>query len=65
MNQRPTRILKLARHDEEAQREFEIDFLLSLTTQERFEMVLRHSREMLEMLIRNGHRKPFEVIKRQ
>ena len=34
----------------------------SLTTQQRFEMMFRKSREMAEMLERRGYRKPFEII---
>ena len=57
-------ILKLPKDDPEREREFEFDYLLSLTTQERFEMMDRSSREIMQMLIRNGHQKPFEIIKR-
>ena len=60
-----TRILKVDGHDEAAETEFELDFLRSLTTEERFDMVLKRSREMLEMLIRNGHRRSFEIVKRK
>lgn len=34
-------ILKLAQHDPQRELEFEIDYLLSLTTQQRFEMMLQ------------------------
>ena len=57
-------ILKLPKDDPEREREFELQYLLSLTTAERFEMMNRSSREIMQMLIRNGHRKPFEIIKR-
>lgn len=64
MASHPARVLKLGRHDPTVEDEFEIGFLLSLTTQERFDMVLSRSREVLEMLIRNGHRRPSEIVKR-
>jgi len=49
---------------EERELDFEITWQKSLTTAQRFEMMERKSREMLEALIRNGHRKPAEIVKR-
>jgi len=57
-------ILKLDTHDEERELEFEIDYLLSLSFAERFEMMISRSNEIKESLIRNGHRKPAEIVKR-
>ena len=57
-------ILKLDGDDPDRELEFELTYQLSLTTQERFEAMFRKSRAMAEMLLRNGHRKPFEIIKR-
>ena len=57
-------ILKLPNDDPEREQEFELQYLLSLTTAERFEMMNRSSREIMRMLIHNGHRKSFEIIKR-
>jgi hypothetical protein len=57
-------ILKCDSDNEERELDFEIDYLLSLTTQQRFEMMFRRSREIAELLLRYGHRKPFEIIKR-
>ena len=59
-------ILKSDRDDADAEREleFELDYQLSLTTGERFELMFRKSREMAEILLRNGHRKPVEIVKR-
>ncbi len=57
-------VWKLDTDDEEKERELELAYLRSLTTQERFEMMFRRSREMAEMLERRGYRKPFEIIKR-
>jgi len=59
-------ILKVTPGDEneEEERKFELDYLQSLTTQERFELMFRRSREMAEALIRLGYRKPVEIIKR-
>jgi hypothetical protein len=39
-------------------------YLRSLTTQQRFELMFRRSREMAEMLFRHGHREPVAIIKR-
>ena len=58
-------ILKLEKDDSEKELEFEINNQLSLTTQQRFEMVFRKSREIAQLLIGNGHQKPSEIIKRR
>ena len=58
-------ILKLEKDDSEKELEFEIDYQLSLTIQQRFEMMFRKSREIAQMLIDNGHRKLSEIIKRK
>jgi hypothetical protein len=57
-------ILALAAEDEERELEFELAYLRSLTTQQRFELMFRRSREMAEMLIRYGHREPVAIVKR-
>jgi len=57
-------ILKLPKDDPEREREFELEFLLSLTTQQRFEMMFRNQRQVMQTLIRLGHIKPCETVKR-
>lgn len=57
-------ILKLEKDDSERELEFELNYQLSLTTQQRFEMMFQKSKELAQMLLDNGHRKPFEIIKR-
>ena len=57
-------ILKCDRDAEGRELDFEIDYQLSLSVEERFRMMFQKSREIAEMLIKNGHRKPFEIIKR-
>lgn len=57
-------ILKLGESDPDRELEFELAWLRSLTTAQRFELMFRKSREMIEVLLRNGHRKPVEVLKR-
>jgi hypothetical protein len=44
--------------------EFELRYQRALTTAQRFEMMFSRSREICERLIRLGHRRPFEVVKR-
>jgi hypothetical protein len=39
-------ILKLDKHNEEKEIEFELDYLTSLTTQQRFELMFRKTQEM-------------------
>ncbi len=57
-------VLKLKNDDQDLELEFELEYQLSLTVEQRFRMMFQKSREMAEMLVRNGHRKPFEIIKR-
>ena len=57
-------VLKLEKDDDRQEIEFELDYLTSLTTRQRFQMMARKSREMLLLLEQNGHRKSTQVIKR-
>ncbi|MCD6175438.1 MAG: hypothetical protein J7K65_06710 [Planctomycetes bacterium] len=57
-------VLKLEKDDEQREIEFELDYLTSLTTRQRFEMMAQKSREMILLLKQNGHRKSTQVIKR-
>ncbi len=57
-------VLVLDHDDEEKELEFELAFLRSLTTQQRFELMFQRSREMAEVLLRHGYRKPSEVVER-
>ena len=59
-----TRVLKLSADDEEKELEFELDYLSSLTFEERLKMMTEKSREMLKQMIDHGHRRSFEIIKR-
>lgn len=44
--------------------QFELDYLKSLSTQQRFKTMIKRSNEVKEMLIRYGYRKPVETIER-
>jgi hypothetical protein len=57
-------ILKLAQPDEEREIDFTIESQQKLTVQQRFSMLEERKKAFLEQLIRYGHRKPFEIIKR-
>lgn len=57
-------ILKLDDHDEDKEIEFELDYLQSLTTQERFGMMFKKTKEMLDLLEKSGYRNPPQIIKR-
>ena len=57
-------ILKLREDDEERELDFEIDYLLSLTVEQRTNMMLEESERTLRSLIAHGQRKPVEVVKR-
>ena len=59
-------ILKLDRHDEDKEIEFELDYLASLTISQRFEMMYRKTEEMLSLSKKpHAHRKTPEIIKRK
>ena len=58
-------VWKVDTDDEEKELQFELAYQRSLTTQQRFEMMFRKSRELAEMLERLGYRKPFEIVKRK
>jgi hypothetical protein len=58
------KVLKLTVDDEEKELKFELDYLASLTFEERLKMMRDKSREMLKQMIEHGHRRPFEIIKR-
>jgi len=59
-------ILKLDRHNEDEEIEFELDYLASLTTKQRFEMMSRKTEEMLSLCKKpRANRKATEIIKRK
>ncbi len=59
-------ILKLDSHNEDEEIEFELDYLASLTTSQRFEMMSRKTQEMLSLRKKtNEHRAVTEIIKRE
>jgi ribosomal protein S15P/S13E len=64
MKKHKTHILKLDDHDEEKERDFEISWLLSLTVQQRFQLLEAKRKELKDLLEKNGHRRPDQVIKR-
>ena len=57
-------ILKLKRHNQEKEIAFELKYLKSLSVRERFQMMFKKTREMLNLLEKSGHRRPSEIIKR-
>lgn len=58
-------ILKLKKPNELREIQFELAYLASLSYQDRLEMMLKASKHALSTLIKYGHRKPFEIIKRK
>ncbi len=58
-------ILKLDKHDEDKEIEFELDYLASLTTKQRFDLMFTKTREMLRLLKKDGRRTTTEIIKRK
>lgn len=57
-------VLKLDRHSEKKEIEFELKYLKSLSVKERFELMFKKTREMVDLLEKSGHRRPSEIIKR-
>ena len=49
---------------EEDELDFELAYQRGLSTAQRFEMMITRSRQIAEELIRRGHRKPAEILKR-
>jgi len=58
------RVLKINHHDEKKEIEFEIKFLKSLSVKKRFNMMFKKTKEMMDLLEKNGHRRPSQIIKR-
>jgi hypothetical protein len=61
---RRTYICKLNVEDMDKSLDFELKFQRTLTTAERFKMMFSVSQKMKEILIKNGYRRPIEIIKR-
>ena len=57
-------VLKLEKDDEKREIEFELRYLNSLTTKERFLMMQNRSEEIKKMLRKHGYRKSTEIVKR-
>ena len=57
-------ILKIEKDDENREIEFELSYLRSLTTRERFMLMQKKSEEIKKMLRSRGYRKSFEIVKR-
>jgi hypothetical protein len=59
------KILLLKKDNEKKERDFELQYLLSLTIKERFLLMQKKSREMRDLLEQNGHRKAAAILKRK
>jgi hypothetical protein len=57
-------VLKLKNDNQKKELIFELKYLLSLTTRQRFEMMLKKSEEIKNLLGKRGLRKAFQIIKR-
>ncbi len=57
-------ILKLSEDNESKELEFKLEYLRSLSFEERMTMMRKKSKEMLKQLVELGYRKPFEIVKR-
>jgi hypothetical protein len=59
-----TRILKLNKHNQKKEIEFELKFLKSLSIKQRFELMFKKTKEIIDLLKKGGHRRSFTIIKR-
>ncbi|MDD4893787.1 MAG: hypothetical protein PHW54_00535 [Candidatus Omnitrophica bacterium] len=57
-------ILKLNGHNEKKEIDFELKYLRSLSVKQRFILMVKKTGEIVALLEKHGHRRPFEVIKR-
>ena len=57
-------ILKLACDDEDRELAFELDYLLSLSFDERWKMMIEESERIAKALIDSGQREPIALVKR-
>ena len=57
-------VLKIEKDDENREIEFELSYLKSLTTRERFMLMQKKSEEIKKMLRSRGYRKSPEIVKR-
>jgi len=57
-------ILKLKRHNAKKEIEFELRYLKSLSVRERFELMFKKTKEVVNLLEKYGHRGSFKIIKR-
>jgi hypothetical protein len=59
-------VLKLDGHDEDKEIAFELDYLASLTTSQRFKMMMAKTQELLSLRKKpNANRTTTEIIKRK
>ena len=58
-------ILKINSENPDKELDFELEYQLSLSVQQRFEMMFEKSRQIAQILIDNGHRKTPAIIKRK
>jgi len=58
-------ILLLKEPNEKREMEFELNYLSSLSIEQRFLLMQYKSRELILNLVKNGHRKTPQIIKRK
>jgi hypothetical protein len=57
-------ILKLSKSNPDKEIEFELNYLKSLTTEQRFQMMFKKTEEIRNLLKSHGYRKTSQIIKR-
>jgi hypothetical protein len=57
-------ILKLKDHDEEKEIIFELNYLSSLSISQRYALMFKRNKELINILEKNGHRRSSKIVKR-
>ena len=57
-------IYQIGPDDDVDELELELEYQSSLTVDQSYKMMISASRNVLKILIDNGHKKPFEIIQR-
>ncbi|MCP5107927.1 MAG: hypothetical protein GY950_31350 [bacterium] len=65
MGEKVKRTLLIKGHNEEAEIDFELQYLLSLNVRERFMLMEKKSKEMKNLLVAHGHGRTPGIIKRK
>jgi len=58
-------VLKIKKDNERKEMDFELKYQSSLSVKQRFKMMFRKNKELLDMLVKHGYGKTLQIIKRK